>query len=218
MKSFENKRYVVWDWNGTLFRDMEVCMEIENEFLRERNLPEMESVEYYQSVFQFPVKAFYEELGLDFTKESYEELSNRWVSEYEDRIHRCELNHGTETVLNMLKENGYSQTIISASGQESLFKQISPFNIEPFFDDILGISDNMASSKAHIAQKWIEKKNISPDEVVFFGDTEHDYDVAKEAGCDCVLIADGHNSKAHLAGLGVQVLDTINEVPMLLGL
>jgi phosphoglycolate phosphatase len=44
------------------------------------------------------------------------------------------------------------------------------------------------------------------------GDTEHDYEVARAMDADCILIANGHQSKARLQPLGVPVLDDVRSL------
>jgi phosphoglycolate phosphatase len=44
------------------------------------------------------------------------------------------------------------------------------------------------------------------------GDTIHDYDVSKHMGCDCLLVANGHQSYERLAGLGVEVINSLKEI------
>ena len=48
------------------------------------------------------------------------------------------------------------------------------------------------------------------------GDTLHDWEVAQEAGCPCVLLAQGHQSRARLETAGVPVLESLAQVPAFL--
>jgi phosphoglycolate phosphatase len=41
------------------------------------------------------------------------------------------------------------------------------------------------------------------------GDTVHDYEVANKIGADCILIADGHQSKDKLLETGGRVYDSL---------
>ena len=34
-------KMLIWDWNGTIVDDADLCLAIENELLRERNMPEI---------------------------------------------------------------------------------------------------------------------------------------------------------------------------------
>ena len=49
-------------------------------------------------------------------------------------------------------------------------------------------------------------------QVLFIGDTLHDKEVADSIGCDCILVADGHNSKERLVSSGATVVDSIDEI------
>ena len=66
---------VVWDWNGTLLDDVEVCIQTVNAMLHQRNLPLIENVNQYQSVFTFPVIDYYRQVGFDLNRERFEDLS-----------------------------------------------------------------------------------------------------------------------------------------------
>ena len=44
------------------------------------------------------------------------------------------------------------------------------------------------------------------------GDTEHDYEVARAMDADCILVANGHQSKTRLQALGVPVLDDVRSL------
>lgn len=204
---------VVWDWNGTLFEDLSACIKVENEILVERGLPTIDSMERYFEVFTFPIRRFYENLGLDFTNESFEALSDRFVVDYEREAKSCKLRGGTEDTLISLQGKGISQIVLSASSQQSLQNQMSQFEINHFFDEILGIRDNLASSKIWLAEEFMERNEKSAEEVIFVGDTVHDFEVASAVGCSCILLEGGHHSADDLANTGATVLANIDEVP-----
>ena len=62
-------KYIIWDWNGTLIDDAWLFVEIMNEELKERMLPQI-NIQDYRQHFTFPVKKYYERLGFDFQKEN----------------------------------------------------------------------------------------------------------------------------------------------------
>ena len=41
-------RTILWDWNGTLLNDTDICVASINELLQERNLPTLSREEYLQ--------------------------------------------------------------------------------------------------------------------------------------------------------------------------
>jgi len=49
-------------------------------------------------------------------------------------------------------------------------------------------------------------------ETLLIGDTLHDYEVASEIGADCILVANGHQSRNILLESGTKVINNILEL------
>ena len=64
-------KLLIWDWNGTILDDTRLCIDIENELLRERGMPEITEA-WYLSHFTFPVRRYYAKMGYTFETESFE--------------------------------------------------------------------------------------------------------------------------------------------------
>ena len=73
--------HLLWDFNGTVFDDIEACRLSVNSMLAARGLPTL-TVEDYREVFDFPVKDYYARVGFDFDREPFEVLAPIWVAEY----------------------------------------------------------------------------------------------------------------------------------------
>ena len=80
---------IVWDWNGTLFDDVAVCIDVMNGLLAEQGLPSIPDAETYRSLFCFPVIRYYERLGFDFSKTPFEALARDYVAGYAAAQHRA---------------------------------------------------------------------------------------------------------------------------------
>lgn len=208
----ENIRYIMWDWNGTLLDDLQINFEIENSLLRRRGLKQMENIEKYHQVFSFPIIRFYEKMGFDLETERFEDIARDYVYEYEQRFHEAELFEDAERVIRYLRTAGVEQIILSMTEGKWLFSQVAFHGIDHLFSDILGTGDIYARSKVDIAKKWMEEKGVTGDEVLFIGDTTHDFEVAQSIGCECILIPRGHNSREALEKTGAKVIDSINEL------
>ena len=206
-------KYVIWDFNGTVLDDTGLSIRSINKVLKKRNLKELSGLSDLQSVFCFPVKEYYRRLGLDFSKEPYEVPADEWVKEYTENMYTATLMPGVFEALKEIKKSDTKQIILSASERNMLIKQIEQLKIADYFDEILGCDNVYAGGKAHIAEEWIE--NVSREAVfpaVMIGDTDHDYEVAKTLGCDCVLYAGGFMSREKLLKFGVPVFDTMDEI------
>ena len=66
--------HIIWDFNGTIFADMDAGIVSVNKMLEERGLPIIPNIEYYRDIFDFPIIDYYRGLGFDFEKESYEDV------------------------------------------------------------------------------------------------------------------------------------------------
>ena len=74
-------KYIIWDWNGTLVDDAWLFVELMNEELIQRNLPQI-NVEKYREQFTFPVKKYYENLGFDFEKEDFKTVGLHFIQNF----------------------------------------------------------------------------------------------------------------------------------------
>ena len=120
-------KHILWDWNGTLLDDMWLCVESLNRILKKRERPPLDE-KTYKETFSFPVKKYYETLGFDFVKESFEKISSEFIQYYRDNFHRVNLHIDTELILNNVLGSGRQQSILSASKEESLISNINFFN------------------------------------------------------------------------------------------
>lgn len=205
-------KYIIWDWNGTLLDDVNINIEIINTLLKERGLPLIDSPDKYKNLFCFPIQNFYKELSFTFKDEPFEDVARQYAFMYDEMYPSAEIPYETEELLRTFKQKGITQIIISATEQKFLLKQVTYFELEQYFTDILGTSDIYVRSKVSVAQQWIQENGISPDEVLFIGDTTHDKEVADSIGCDCILIAKGHQSKDILTFSGAVIADGLKDI------
>ncbi len=204
-------KYIMWDWNGTILNDLQMNFDIENILLSRRGLSPISDIAEYHEKFCFPIIRFYERLGFDLENERFEVIAREYAHLYDEMYPAAEIFPDCERILRKIKNAGIRQLIISQTEQSYLTKQVTYFELEHLFTDILGNTDIYARSKVGVAQRWMSENSAEPSEILFIGDTVHDKEVADSIGCDCVLIASGHNSKGMLLSTGAVVLDSISE-------
>jgi len=203
--------HIIWDWNGTLFDDVNWCISVINSMLNKRQIKTLSSVAEYQKAFCFPIINYYRNVGFNFAEEPFEKLANEYISLYHaEKSGNCKLYKNALSVLKTLQDKQITQLLLSASETGNLISQISEFHIQHYFDEILGLSNVYAASKIDIGYDYIIRKQVAG--AVLIGDTEHDYEVANALGIDCVLISNGHQSKDKLLTCNVPVLSDISQV------
>ncbi len=207
----ENIRTLIWDWNGTLLDDIDLCVETINVLLSKRELPLLNSYKY-KEVFTFPVKDYYAEIGFNFEKEPFEIPAGEYTDQYNSEVMNCSLHRGAAEILRHFQLAGKQQVILSAMEQLALMRTLEKNQIVHFFDEISGLDNHYAHSKIDNGKVLIEKMKLNPAETCLIGDTIHDFEVARELGCSCILIANGHQSEKRLTETGCTILNDITEL------
>lgn len=202
---------IIWDWNGTLLDDASIAVKTMNHMLEKRGM-NLLSLDSYKSVFTFPVKKYYQAIGFDFQTEPFEVPANEFIDLYNAQLDSCRLHKDTIPILEHFQSAGIKQFILSAMEQTVLNQCLKNYEIDHYFEFALGLDNIYAASKIENGHRLIASQQLKASELVLIGDTVHDFEVATELGCQCVLIADGHQSKAVLEATGVQVLDTIAQL------
>jgi phosphoglycolate phosphatase len=201
--------HVIWDWNGTLFDDVHLGVEVANLMLERRGLGRVDAA-HYREIFGFPVRDYYGRLGLDLDREPFEQLAVEWIAEYERRWRDHQLRHDAHEVTAGFEERGVQQSILSASEQGFLRTATAHFEIDGRMLALVGIEDNHAASKLDHGLAHIEVIETPRERVLLVGDTEHDFEVATAMGVDCALIEDGHAPRARLEATGAPTFRSLS--------
>ena len=203
--------HIIWDWNGTLVNDTQVCAQVLNAILAKYGKASTTFAQYRQA-FSFPIAAFYEGLGFDFAKESYDEIADDYIDIYARRQFECQLHVGVPQILQACQDLGLGQSILSAYHQTMLEEAVQHFQIAQHFARIVGRQDFHAKSKISLGRTLLHELNIPAQQVVMIGDTSHDFEVAQDLGIHCLLISNGHQHPDQLPHCRVPVLTSIREV------
>lgn len=201
-------KHVIWDWNGTLLDDLDLCLEIINAMLADRELPGI-TREGYLDVFDFPVRDYYLQIGFDFNEEPFESLSDEFITAYEKGRPDCKLMDGAYQILAHTASLGISQSILSASKGSYLKKAIVEYDIKEFFNAVQGLDNHHAAGKLDLAKEYMGSCRVAPNEILLVGDTTHDRIIAAEIGVHCVLIPNGHHSRQRLEKTGAPVVSSL---------
>ena len=202
---------ILWDWNGTLLDDVQVCVDVINAMLARRGRPSIDP-RRYKEIFDFPVRGYYERAGFDFSQETFESACTEFCSEYEVRARECRLYENARQILEECAARGVRQFILSTTEQSRLKAMVADFGIAPLFDAVVGQADHYATGKAARARELLETPGIFGGKVLLIGDTTHDADVARQIGVDCVLVSAGHHPHEKLLRADVPVVEQLSQI------
>ncbi len=175
---------LIWDWNGTLLDDVEVNVKVINEMLSKRDLPLLD-INTYKEIFCFPVKQFHIRIGIDFEKESIEEISAEYMERYKNYEKDIKLHVDVPFILDAIN---------AKAGTDDLLRMLNRFHLTDKFKGIYGSDNICATGKIGIGQRLIKENSLDPGKALIIGDTLHDAEVAKTLGINCILYSGGHNN------------------------
>lgn len=202
---------IIWDFNGTLLNDMQVCIGCMNTMLKERNLPALDLIRY-RDIFTFPVRDYYLSLGFDFQKEPFEIPAHQFIDLYRENLHLAPLQTDSVDILDYFRRHQIQQVILSAMEQEFLVDTLNSKGILNYFDKVAGITNHLGEGKLEMAIELVKNLDKKPGELCLIGDTVHDYEVARGSGIPCILIAHGHQSFERLNQLDCLVLENMESL------
>jgi len=202
---------IIWDWNGTLLNDVDICLDCINNLLINRGQKSL-TIDKYREIFTFPVQDYYVKAGFDFTHEPFDKIAMEFIDLYQKKLPGAAIFQDVEHVLKYFRENNFRQFMVSAMEHQLLIRTVRERNIFDFFEIVSGIEDHFAVSKLENARNIINRLKIDPDTTWLVGDTCHDFEVASELGIHCVLVANGHQSHERITQSGCVVVKQLHEV------
>ena len=126
---------ILWDWNGTLLDDVDLCVDALNRLLAGFGYPQRYDHEQYRAIFGFPIEEYYVRAGFDFTKHSFAELAEKYMEDYVPASAACPLADGAIDALEAFKAAGLRQVILSASNLDTLRRQTDERGVTGYFDE-----------------------------------------------------------------------------------
>jgi phosphoglycolate phosphatase len=189
---------VIWDWNGTLLDDVDVCLEIVNEMLAERSVPSLTRCRY-RDIFDVPVCLYWERAGIDLKRVDFNEISVEFCTRFERRLHRASLFSAVQPVMKDIRRMGKRHFLLSNTEQRSLERMVRDYGLDGLFDSVRGMPNTLAEGKLGAGRLLMDQFNLDCGSTLVVGDTAHDAEVARRLGTDCILMSTGHHSERRLA-------------------
>ena len=206
-----NYSHIIWDWNGTIIDDAQLCVDLVNSLLDLYGLKRVD-LNFYRNNFQFPVKSYYSLLGLPNDSVNHSKISNEFIHNYRKLFIYCELQNGVNNNLNKLQNLGIGHSVLSAGMQSDLNSFVAHFKLKHFFQIISGVENILSKGKIEISLNHLRNLRTDSSKILMVGDTLHDSEVAELLGVDCLLFSNGHNSAQLLSKARFPIIQNINEI------
>ena len=210
------RAHIVWDWNGTLFDDIEVVVAASNAAFAEIGLAPL-TVEQYRESYCIPVIDFYERLmGRRPEPDEWLRMDASFHAHYTARRDGCGLTAGAGDILELWPSTGLrTQSLLSMYGHGELVPLVRGLGLERHFirvdgrDGTSGISGKAEYLVRHLGV--LAAEGVTPAGTVVIGDAVDDARAAAHAGAHAVLYTGGSHTREELERVGVPVADTLTE-------
>ena len=197
--------HILWDWNGTLLDDTQAALDTLNIMLARRGGTPI-AMDFYRDHFAFPVRPFYEAIGVCLENEDWDALAREYHDVYAEQPKR--LNPETIAALERAKASGARQSIISALRQDLLEEITAELGVAKYMDRICGVDNLDGFGKIDRARELISalqtpqtpqtpqtsQTSQTSQTFILIGDSLHDKEVADALGARCVLCGQGSHA------------------------
>ncbi len=204
--------HIVWDWNGTLFHDIDAVIGATNASFAEIGLPPI-TLARYRDLYCVPVPRFYERLmGRVPTTEEWEVMDAAFHRHYWTRAESAALTEGAEQLLADRQAAGLTQSLCSLAPHEELIPIVRTHGIEQLFLRVDGrIGPSHTGKAQHMERHLAAMDGAVRQRIVVIGDAVDDAIAAAHVGAKAVLYTGGSHSRASLETAGVPVVDSLSE-------
>ncbi|MEM6811146.1 MAG: HAD hydrolase-like protein [Pseudomonadota bacterium] len=216
------KRLAVFDWNGTLFDDIEATHIATNACLDFFGKPPI-TREIEQENFTFPLIHFYEKMGVPANEylEKAEEAGHVFIETYNYNKAECGLAKNTIEILKWLNDQDVTCIILSNLLQPVLNDDVKHFEIGEYFHTVSGNEDPativQGLSKQKRLEEFFKRENFLPENSFIIGDSHEEAEIAHRLNMMGISISGGLLSASCLEKYKKDyVINCLTELPDIL--
>lgn len=203
--------HIIWDWNGTLFHDIDAVAAATSEVLAGLGLPPI-TAEDHRRAFTRPVWIFYERiLGRPLADGEFERFDYDFHEAYGRHRTTSSLAPDAVDALKMWQHIGRTQSLLSMTRHTELVPLVTELGITSHFIRVDGLRGAAGGHKAEHLVRHLEKVGVHGQDAILIGDSVDDATAAAHVGAGCVLYSQGHASREVLQEAGVPVVDTLTD-------
>ncbi|MBO1415370.1 HAD family hydrolase [Streptomyces sp. FH025] len=213
------RTHIVWDWNGTLFHDMDAVLGASNAAFETIGIGPM-TMQQYREQYEIPIPRFYERLlGRMPSADEWLELDDAFHVRYRELSRACGLTEGVRELLADWRAAGHSQSLLSMYDHDELVPLVDTFGLTGSFLRVDGRSGPSGGKKAEQLTRHLAALGgqVDPARTVLIGDAADDALAALHAGAHAVLYTGGSHTREKLEPVGVPVVDSLAEAVELAG-
>jgi len=200
------KKFIAWDWNGTLLDDTDAVLDCVNIVLSKMNKPAI-GIELFRNTQIRPLEKFYLAIGLT-PEEAPTALENErsiFHDNYEPMADLAPLRAGAVDLLQNLQKQGVANIIVSNHLVDQIARILKLRAIHHHFDEVLAYANRGTQfrdmTKGEKLHQYMGSKGLNPADAIIIGDTLEEIEIARAYGMISIAITGGIHSEQRLCAL-----------------
>jgi phosphoglycolate phosphatase-like HAD superfamily hydrolase len=202
-------KHIIWDWNGTLFHDIDAVLGATNAVFAPYHVDPL-TAETFRASYTRPIWVAYERfLGRPLRDGEWLELDRGYHERYHELMRACDLDTTAQNSLDQWRASGGTQSLLSMWWHDRLVPTVHGFGIDTYFDRVDGLRGAGGGPKAEHMAAHLAALGIDAGDVLVIGDSVDDADAATAIGARSVVYTGGMTSRAALTATGAPVVDRL---------
>jgi len=192
---------IAFDWDGTLFDSTAIIVRSIQDAVRDLGYAEP-SHEAAAWVIGMALPQALAHAAPDVPPEKYPELANRYRYHYLQRQDDVSLFDGVLPMLEALRGRGHLLAVATGKSRRGLDQVLQMVQLRGMFDGSRTADETAGKPHPLMLQELMAEFDVGPDRLLMIGDTTHDLEMARAAGCASLGVGYGAHDTAGFAALG----------------
>ena len=192
MSSHRLRRYdlIAFDWDGTLFDSTRIITRCIQEAVRDvgGTVPDDRSAAYVIGMALIPALAH---AAPDVPKDRYPELGERYRHHYIQHKDDISLFDGVLPLLGALRERQHWLAVATGKSRVGLNEALRSVELHGLFDASRTADETAGKPDPLMLHELMGELGVPPERTLMIGDTTHDLEMARRAGCDSIGVSYG---------------------------
>lgn len=134
----------------------------------------------------------------DVPREKYNDLANRYRYHYLQQQAQITLFRGVVDMLQGLRERGHWLAVATGKSRRGLNEALQHADLRGMFDSSRTADETAGKPHPLMLQELMAELDVPPERLLMIGDTTHDLEMARNAGCASVAVAYGAHAVSAL--------------------
>ena len=191
---------IAFDWDGTLFDSTAIIVRSIQDAVRDvgGQVPTSEAAAW---VIGMALPQALAHAAPDVPREKYQELALRYRYHYLQHQDDISLFDGVLPLLDMLKARGHLLTVATGKSRRGLDHVLQAVQLRGMFDASRTADETAGKPHPLMLHELMAELDVAPERTLMIGDTTHDLEMARAAGCASVGVGYGAHSIDGFAAL-----------------